>query len=90
MAQFTGMDIAQVKALAAQMNNAAGEIQQLAQSLGAKLQGTAWVGPDRERFLADWTGQHQAQLNQVVQALQDASRRANANAAEQEQASNGG
>jgi hypothetical protein len=48
------------------------------------------VGPDRERFLADWTGQHQAQLNQVVQALQDASRRATANAAEQEQASNGG
>jgi uncharacterized protein YukE len=89
MAQFTGMDIAQVRSLAQQMNHAAGEIQQLAQSLTAKLQGTAWVGPDRERFLSDWSGHHQQQLNQVVQALHDAAQRATANASEQEQASNG-
>lgn len=90
MSQFTGMDIAQVRTLASQLDHAATEIQQLAQSLTSKLQGTPWVGPDRERFLADWTGHHQSQLNQVVHALQEAARRATANANEQEQVSNNG
>jgi uncharacterized protein YukE len=84
---FTGMDIPAVRALATQMTHSAGEIQQLANQLTSQLQGTSWVGPDRERFVGDWQSTHVVQLNQVVNALHDAATRANQNAQEQESAS---
>lgn len=85
---LTGMDIQEVRSLAAQMNNAAGDIGSLAQRLTSQLQGTSWIGPDREQFVSEWQGTHVAQLHQVVQALENASRLANQNAMQQEQASN--
>ena len=88
MAQFTGMDIQQVRALSAQMDNAANEIGQLAQTLTSRLNETHWVGPDQQRFVSDWESQHRAQLNNVVEALRNASRLATQNANEQEQVSN--
>ena len=88
MAQFTGMDIAEVRALSAQLTNASEEINQLANTLTSKLEGTPWVGPDRERFVSDWQGQHKAALLQISQALQGAATAATQNAQAQEQASN--
>lgn len=85
---FTGMDIAGVRALATQMTHSASEIQQLCNQLTQQLQNASWVGPDREHFVGDWQSTHVAQLNQVVNALNDAAQRANANAQEQENASN--
>ena len=87
MAQFTGMDIAGVRQLSQQMNAKADEIQSIGQQLTSALQSAQWVGPDRERFLSDWQGQHMQALSRVVEALRDASMRANRNADEQEQAS---
>ena len=87
---FTGMDVAAVRSLATQMNHSAAEIQQLANQLSSQLQGASWVGPDRERFVSDWQSTHVVQLNQVVNALNDASTRASQNAQEQENASTGG
>jgi uncharacterized protein YukE len=82
------MDIAQVRQLATDMNRAADQIQQLAQQITSRLQGTPWAGPDRQRFESDWTGQHTQQLNTVVGALQDAARIAAVNAQQQDDASN--
>lgn len=88
MAAFTGMDIPEVRALAAQMNSAAEEITGLANSLTSKLEGTPWVGPDREKFVSEWHGQYKSQLVNIASALHGAAGNANANASAQEQASN--
>lgn len=87
MGQYTGMDIGEVRSLAAQLQNAGNEIQQIANRLTSQLEGTPWVGPDRERFVADWRGQHKAGLMQISQALQTASQMATKNANDQEAAS---
>lgn len=79
-----GMDVAQVQALANEMKRAAQEIQNLNRQITAKLHSTPWVGPDRQRFESDWTGQHTQQLNTVVQALEGAAQSALNNATEQE------
>lgn len=48
MAAFTGMEISEVPALAAQMISADEEITSLANKLSSKLDGTPRVGPDRK------------------------------------------
>ena len=83
-----GMDIGQVRQLATEMTRAADEIRRLCQQITGKLHNTPWAGPDRQRFESEWTGQHTQQLNTVIQALQDASRKATSNAQEQEHTSN--
>jgi uncharacterized protein YukE len=88
MSQFTGMDVAEVRQLATQLDHAAEEIKQLTQSLTSKLHGTAWVGQDQQTFLNDWQSQHQARLNQVSEALSQAAQIARRNADDQQQVSN--
>lgn len=87
MSNFTGMDIAAVRQLSQQLNAKADEIRSITQQLTGQLQNTPWVGPDRERFYGDWTGQYTSALNNVVQGLEDAAQRAMQNANEQEQVS---
>jgi len=84
---FTGMDIAAVRTLATQFETKAGEIDNLRTQLTTQLDGTAWVGADRERFHSDWMGQYTTSLNQVADALRDACTRARMNADQQETAS---
>jgi hypothetical protein len=87
MAQFTGMDISAVRTLSNQLTQSAGEINNLSARLTSALEGTPWVGPDREQFLGDWQGQHLQSLRLVAQSLEEAARRASMNADQQEQAS---
>ncbi len=87
MSNFTGMDIAAVRALAHQFTTQAQEIRTLAQTLSSQIEQTPWVGPDRERFYSDWTGQYAQGLHNVAQGLDDAAQRATMNADEQESAS---
>jgi uncharacterized protein YukE len=88
MAQFTGMDIGEVRTLANSLRTSAGEIKNLVGRLSGQIDGTPWVGRDRDQFVGDWQGQHVSQLNNVVQALEAAAQRADANANDQEAASN--
>lgn len=90
MSNFTGMDVQAVRTLGTQLNAKAGEIRSIAQQLTGQLESTPWVGPDREQFYGDWTGQHMTALNQVCQALEGASQRATMNANQQEQTSSQG
>lgn len=82
-----GMDVTGVRQLANQMSSAAGEIQQLSGQLTNLLGNTQWVGPDHDRFAAEWNGTYVHQLQVVANALQDAANVANLNAQQQEQAS---
>lgn len=84
---MTGMDISQVRQLSAQLNQASGQVNELAQRLTAALGSTTWVGPDKTRFESDWNGQHLKALSTVSDALKTASQLAAQNATEQEQAS---
>lgn len=88
MAQFTGMDISEVRSLAAQLTRASEEINHLTTTLTGKLEHTPWVGPDRERFISDWHSHHRQSLQSVSTALTDASRVAQQNAQAQEDTSN--
>ena len=85
---FTGMDIQAVRCLGGQMNQAACEIQQIEQRLTSLLQNAGWIGPDREHFVSTWQSVSTVQLNQVVNALHEASTCASRNATEQEEISN--
>ena len=83
---LTGMDIAEVRSLAGQLDNSAASIQDIVSRLTTNLSGANWIGPDRERFVGEWQGSHCQQLNAVVQALQDAANKARMNADDQEAA----
>ena len=78
---FTGMDVSAVRALASQMTNSAGEIQNLMHQMTSQLQSASWVGPDRERFVGEWQGTYVPALNNVVNALHKAAQVANQRAA---------
>jgi len=82
-----GQDIEQVRQLATQLNAKASDIESVISQLTSAVNSVQWMGPDAERFKADWQGQHVPQLKQVVSALQNASQNANRNASEQQQAS---
>lgn len=88
MAGFTGMDIPQVRNLANTMRSKADEIEGIMNQLTNQLGQAQWVGPDRQRFEGDWSGQYCTSLRNVAQGLRDAATNADSNAAQQEQASN--
>jgi len=88
MGGFTGMDIGQVRNLATQMRSKAEEIEGIMRQLSGALDGTQWVGPDRERFKGEWDGQCCNALRQVAETLRAAAQTADQNAGQQEQASN--
>ncbi len=83
----SGMDIGQVRQLSKELQDDAQQIRTLTRKLTARLDSVPWVGPDYSRFKGDWHGQHVGQLNNVANALEEASRTANRNANEQQQAS---
>ena len=83
----SGMDIGQVRQLAAEMQKAAEEIRQVGARVTSRLQATPWLGPDQQRFEQDWQGRMLQQLNQIATALGEAAQTATRNATEQEQAS---
>lgn len=87
MANFTGMDIPAVRTLSKQLTVRADEIRTITQQLTGQLDSTPWVGPDREQFHAEWTGQYTQALTAVAGGLEQAAATAQRNADEQEQAS---
>lgn len=89
MSQFLGMNTDEVRALASQLSQKAGEIDTIKNQLSAKLQGTSWVGQDATQFRSDWDSSHVPVINRVVEALQTASQTATRNASAQDQTSSG-
>ena len=86
MQGLTGMDIAQVRALARQLDVEADDICREVTTMTARLRDVDWVGPDRDRFVGEWES-HVAGLRRVADGLRDASGRAHRYADMQEWAS---
>ncbi len=86
MQGLTGMDIAQVRALARSLAAEADDIWAEVMRLTARLRDVNWVGPDRDRFVGEWEG-HVAGLRRGADGLHDASERARRYADMQEWAS---
>jgi uncharacterized protein YukE len=82
-----GMNTETVHRLATEMSGVADRVRVLESRLTARLAQTDWVGRDRERFEAEWQGQHLRSLREAAEALEDASRVAAENAREQDRAS---
>jgi len=82
-----GLDVQQVRELSSQLNGKASEIQSILSQLTSKLNSTHWTGPDADQFRNEWSGEHTASLKKVIAALNDAGRKAQANAAAQESTS---
>lgn len=87
MANMRGMDIEQIEGLAKEFDTEAEAIKTIIGRIDGKLKNAAWVGPDRERFLGDWSSLHCAALNRVVSGLHDAATKARINAGQQRDAS---
>lgn len=84
---LTGMDIAQIRALADQMDRRASEIDALLARLTRLVNGDFWAGADRERFVGEWRDRHAAGLRRIADGLQEASKHAREQARRQEWAS---
>lgn len=87
MANMIGMDVEQVRALSKLLETKANEIESAMRTISQKLQGTTWKGNDATQFTSHWTGTLTKQLNTVIDALKDASRKARDNAQRQEDTS---
>jgi len=88
MAEYTGQIPEEVDALSAEFEAKAGELEDLKSAISAKLAGTTWSGPDRDRFEADWESALSANITLMIQQLRGASQVAANNAQEQRDASN--
>ena len=87
MAENIGQVAEDVDLLATEFETRATDLETLKSNISAKLSGTTWTGPDRERFEADWEGQLSQTITQIVQGLRGASQLAGQNAQEQRDAS---
>lgn len=84
---FSGMDIGQVRALAARLRTEASDIEATIQRLTGRLTSVDWKGRDRERFVDEWQSRHVAALRRVVSGLEQAADHASEYANLQEWAS---
>lgn len=75
---------------AAQLRERRRNIERAAHRLGLLVQEADWVGPDRERFVAQWQERHAPNLENVCQNLDTAATRASNAASAQQAASEGG
>jgi hypothetical protein len=84
-----GADVEQLRTLGSRLQQGADVIESQRSNLTALLDNTQWLGPDADKFKEQWRGEHTTRLNQVAEALKDASNRAKQNADQQFQASQG-
>lgn len=83
-----GADVQSLRELGSKLQRGSEEIRNTKSQLTSAVQGVDWKGPDAEAFKNDWNGEHTAALSKVIQALDEAGRKAKANAQAQESTSN--
>lgn len=92
MSGMFGADVAQLRALAQQLDRSADRVDGTRTSVGHAVAAAPWRGPSADRFRQQWAGGHTGQLTDAARVLRDAaaSLRANANQQEQASAADGG
>lgn len=87
MAELTGMDIAQIAALASKMIVEAVALEVILTPISHKLEAAPWSGADRDRFVDEWRSQHVTPLTELTRSLREAAQQAQLYVEEQERAS---
>ena len=83
-----GADVQELRELGNKLQQGSQEISRTKSQLTSQVNSVDWKGPDAEAFKNDWSGEHTAALTKVIQALEEAGRKAKANANAQESTSN--
>ncbi|MGV8907377.1 MAG: hypothetical protein ACOH1Y_00200 [Propionicimonas sp.] len=87
MSILYGADVAQLRALAAQFERVATQLDGTRGIVGQSIQISAWVGPYADHFRSAWAGTHSSHLANAAHLLRENSRKARANADDQERTS---
>jgi uncharacterized protein YukE len=66
---FEGMDLAEVRSLAAAIGRAADQLNTAADQLDAELSRSVWKGPDASQFRSQWTNSHRTTLRSTATSL---------------------
>ena len=82
-----GADIAQLRALAAQFERAADQLDTDRSWVGSAVRSSPWQGPDASRFRYEWDSAHAGRVAGAATSLRQGAQRLRANADEQELAS---
>jgi uncharacterized protein YukE len=72
-AQMLGGEIDTMQALKGKLDEQSNSVATLTATLDSQVHGTVWQGPAADRFREVWDSQFKATLNQLRQALADAS-----------------
>ncbi len=87
MANVYGADVQALSDLASFFDQAASQLAATRQSVGAKVQQSAWAGPVADRFRSDWSSTNNSKIASATQLLRGAALTLRKNAAEQTQVS---
>ena len=82
-----GADVGAIRNFVLGLNRRSGEITSTTARLTSLVEGIPWVGPDRDRFIADWHGTHRPGLLALIDELGSAAKEATRSADQQEAAS---
>lgn len=87
MGGYKGLNPEDMRELVALLKSKSNKIEEIAQTLGAKVKSTTWDGPDAEKFKGDWDGDLSARLKKVANALEQIGQTAQRELQEQTQTS---
>lgn len=87
MSEFLGMNPAEVRQLASQMEQKAEEIESIKSQLTSALHSAQWTGNDAKQYRSEWDSQHVPAMTRVVESLKQAAQTAKRNADTQDQTS---
>lgn len=88
MSGMYGADVAQLRALGETLAQGAGTLESILGQVGSQVVEVWWSGPSGDQFVEEWHTQHTSSLREAIAALEDAGRKAIANADAQERTSN--
>ncbi len=89
MSGFYGADVEQLRALGRELAVHADLVRSISARLTSRVETVAWLGPDAQRFRAEWASRLSTDLKRVASELTAAADKANKNATEQEVISSG-
>jgi uncharacterized protein YukE len=84
-----GADVEQLDALARVFDGESNRLDALAASLTATVRSVQWIGPDADRFRAEWVGTHRPRVQSIADVLRTQGRALIDQARQQRQASDG-
>lgn len=83
MTGFEGADVQELLQLATKLEHAAGGIAAARSVVSGRVSSAQWIGPDADRFRAQWSGELQGKLKSVSAALEEAGKTVRHNADQQ-------